>query len=287
MWMCEDFRDFSLLDSGDGMKLERWGNYLLARPEPQAVWPKQNPGRWREAHGVYHRSDKGGGSWEFTRPLPDGWNIRYRNLTFLVRPTGFKHTGLFPEQAVNWDYMASCIQARKEAAPREELRVLNLFAYTGGATMACARAGAAVAHVDSARGMVAWAKDNARLCGLKDAPIRYLVDDCLKFVRREQRRGRTYHGIVMDPPSYGRGPDGEMFRFETHVYPLIEECAKLLDGEPLFFLLNSYTSGFAPAVAQNALTAALPGGVVEADNIGLLSEAELNLPCGATARWRP
>lgn len=287
MRAATNWKDFEVLDTSGGEKLERWGDVTLVRPDPQVIWNTPRSDAWRRANARYDRSPSGGGSWRVKHLPKAEWEIGYGDLRFHIRPTGFKHTGLFPEQAVNWDYMASCIQARKEAAPREELRVLNLFAYTGGATMACARAGAAVAHVDSARGMVAWAKDNARLCGLKDAPIRYLVDDCLKFVRREQRRGRTYHGIVMDPPSYGRGPDGEMFRFETHVYPLIEECAKLLDGEPLFFLLNSYTSGFAPAVAQNALTAALPGGVVEADNIGLLSEAGLNLPCGATARWRP
>ena len=287
MWMSSAFADFTLLDSGDGMKLERWGKFTLARPEPQAVWPKQKPELWKKAHGIYHRSVKGGGSWEFLAPMPDGWNIRYRDLTFLVRPTGFKHTGLFPEQAVNWDHMSGMIKARKAADPKGEIRVLNLFAYTGGATMACAKAGAAVAHVDSAKGMVAWAKDNAKLCGLENAPIRYLVDDCLKFVKRELRRGKSYHGIVMDPPSYGRGPDGEMFRFETHVYPLIEECAKLLTDDAAFFLLNSYTSGFAPAVAQNALTAALPRGHVEAQNIGIRCETGLHLPCGATARWNP
>ena len=285
MWMSHSWEDYALLDSGDGEKLERWGEYLLSRPEPQAVWPKQHPDFWDSAHAIYHRSQKGGGEWEYKKALPESWHIRYKNLTFLVRPTGFKHTGLFPEQAVNWDFMASCIANRVEKGG--EVNILNLFAYTGGATMACAMAGASVTHVDAAKGMVHWAKENAQLCGLADVPVRYLVDDALKFVKREIRRGKTYQGIVMDPPSYGRGPDGEMFRFETHLYPLLEATEALLAEDALFFLLNSYTAGFAPQVAENVLRAALPQGKVTADNIGIPSEAELHLPCGATARWQP
>lgn len=227
-------------------------------------------------------SHAGGGQWEYKEPLPDQWEITYANkLRFIVRPTGFKHTGLFPEQAVNWDFMGEKIRA---AGGR--VRVLNLFAYTGGATLACAAAGAEVVHVDAAKGIVQWAKDNAAKSGLKEAPIRYIVDDCLKFVLREQRRGRQYDAIVMDPPSYGRGPDGQMFKYEKDVYPLICECAKLLSSRPLFFLLNSYTAGFAPQVAANMLKCALPSGRVEAQNIGLSMGRDLVLPCGATADGR-
>ena len=252
MWLADQWRDFSLLDAGHGMKLEQWGPYLLSRPEPQAMWAPQSPAAWEAAHAVYHRSHAGGGQWEYKEPLPDQWEITYANkLRFIVRPTGFKHTGLFPEQAVNWDFMGEKIRA---AGGR--VRVLNLFAYTGGATLACAAAGAEVVHVDAAKGIVQWAKENAAKSGLKEAPIRYIVDDCLKFVLREQRRGREYDAIVMDPPSYGRGPDGQMFKYEKDVYPLICECAKLLSSRPLFFLLNSYTAGFAPQVAANMLKCA-------------------------------
>ena len=283
MWLADQWRDFSLLDAGHGMKLEQWGPYLLSRPEPQAMWAPQSPAAWEAAHAVYHRSHAGGGQWEYKEPLPDQWEITYANkLRFIVRPTGFKHTGLFPEQAVNWDFMGEKIRA---AGGR--VRVLNLFAYTGGATLACAAAGAEVVHVDAAKGIVQWAKENAAKSGLKEAPIRYIVDDCLKFVLREQRRGRQYDAIVMDPPSYGRGPDGQMFKYEKDVYPLICECAKLLSSRPLFFLLNSYTAGFAPQVAANMLKCALPSGRVEAQNIGLSMGRDLVLPCGATARWTP
>ena len=285
MWTSDAFADYALLDSGNGQKLERWGEVILSRPEPQAIWAPQRKKLWEAAHAVYHRSNAGGGSWEYKKDLPESWKIRYRSLTFLVRPTGFKHTGLFPEQAVNWDYISARVKERTDKGLPCE--VLNLFAYTGGATMAAARAGAQVTHVDAAKGMVAWAKENGALCGLKEAPIRYLVDDCKKFVLREQRRGRRYHGIVMDPPSYGRGPNGEVFKFETHLYPLVEECAKLLAEDASFFVLNSYTSGFAPEVAKNTLISALPHGKVTADNIGLKSETGLALPCGATARWQP
>ena len=282
MWLSDRWHDYALLDAGDGMKLERWGEFVLARPEPQAVWPVQRPALWANAHATYHRSSTGGGAWSYTQTLPESWQVRYgEDLRFIVRPTGFKHTGLFPEQAVNWDWM----RARIAAAGRP-VQVLNLFAYTGGATLACAAAGASVVHVDAAKGIVTWAHDNAAQSGLSHAPIRYLVDDALKFVQREARRGHTYDGIVMDPPSYGRGPDGQMFKFEKDVYRLIEACTHILAQDALFFVLNSYTAGFAPDVAGNMLLCAL-GGRVTADNIGLPMQTGMVLPCGATARWTP
>ena len=238
MYLADGWQDFEILDAGNGDKLERWGSFVLLRPDPQAVWPMGE----HKADAVYYRSQSGGGHWEFQRELPESWTIRYRGLTFIVRPTGFKHTGLFPEQAVNWDFMADRLAAWRKGRS-EAPRVLNLFAYTGGATCACAKAGAQVVHVDAAKGMVAWAKDNAAASGLSDAPIRYMVDDCLKFVRREQRRGNRYEGILMDPPSYGRGPGGEMWKIETGLYELVSECAKLLSDDPCFFLINSYTTG--------------------------------------------
>lgn len=280
MWAAKNWKEYRLLDAGQGEKLERWGKITLRRPEPQAVWKQNAKAGWEEADAVYHRAPSGGGQWEYKKPLPEGWEVRYRDYTFLVKPTGFKHTGLFPEQAVNWDFAREKI----EGAGRP-VHALNLFAYTGGATVAMAKAGAEVVHVDAAKGMVQWAKQNAQKSGLADAKIRYIVDDCLKFVLREQRRGNRYDAIVMDPPSYGRGPMGEMFRFEKDAYHLIEECAKLLSDRPLFFLLNSYTAGFAPDVAKNALITALPRGRVTADNIGLVMDNGLYLPCGATARW--
>lgn len=282
MRAAEHWKDFEVLDTSGGEKLERWGNVILARPDPQIIWNTPKGDFWKKINARYLRSRSGGGSWE-VRNMPAGsWTIGYRELTFKIQPTGFKHTGLFPEQAVNWDFMGEKIRA---AGGR--VRVLNLFAYTGGATLACAAAGAEVVHVDAAKGIVQWAKDNAAKSGLKEAPIRYIVDDCLKFVLREQRRGRQYDAIVMDPPSYGRGPDGQMFKYEKDVYPLICECAKLLSSRPLFFLLNSYTAGFAPQVAANMLKCALPKGHVEAQNIGLSMGRDLVLPCGATARWTP
>ena len=282
MYLSDGWKDYELLDAGDGMKLERWADVLLARPEPQAVWPRQQAELWEKADAVYHRSQSGGGSWEFKRHLPDSWHVQYGALRFIVKPTGFKHTGLFPEQAVNWDTMTDLIRQAGR-----QVRILNLFAYTGGATLACASAGASVVHVDAAKGMVQWAQENAQASGLKGAQVRYLVDDAMKFVLRERRRGNVYDGVVMDPPSYGRGPDGEMFKFEQDVYPLIEQCANILSDEPLFFVLNSYTAGFAPQIAGNMLHCALPKGRVEADNIALPIRAGMALPCGATARWMP
>lgn len=282
MWLADKWKDYRVVDCSCGEKLERWDKYFLVRPDPQVIWKTEKKAReWQNPDALYRRSSSGGGSWQINK-LPPSFQIGYGNLKFNLKPMNFKHTGLFPEQAVNWDFMGEKIRA---AGGR--VRVLNLFAYTGGATLACAAAGAEVVHVDAAKGIVQWAKENAAKSGLKEAPIRYIVDDCLKFVLREQRRGREYDAIVMDPPSYGRGPDGQMFKYEKDVYPLICECAKLLSSRPLFFLLNSYTAGFAPQVAANMLKCALPKGHVEAQNIGLSMGRDLVLPCGATARWTP
>ena len=279
MYLAANWRDYEILDAGDGNKLERWGDVVLLRPDPQAIWPMGENSR--APHAQYLRSSTGGGHWEFHEDLPESWNIRYRDLSFIVRPTGFKHTGLFPEQAVNWDFMREKVKARKP-------NILNLFAYTGGATCALAAAGAHVTHVDAAKGMVAWAKENLNACGLSEAPVRFIVDDALKFVLREQRRGKTYDGILMDPPSYGRGPNGEMWKMEDDLYPLVAECVKLLSDEPVFFLINSYTTGLAPSVLTNVLKTALKkfGGTVEADEVGLpITRGKLALPCGASGRW--
>ncbi|EOS72197.1 hypothetical protein C819_04366, partial [Lachnospiraceae bacterium 10-1] len=252
-------------------------------PDPQAVWTMQDA----PCDATYIRSSSGGGHWEYQKQLPESWKIRYRDLCFVVRPTGFKHTGLFPEQAVNWDWMRQNIEAFRQKYGRAP-KVLNLFAYTGGATCACAKSGAEVAHVDAAKGMVAWAKDNAAASGLASAPIRYLVDDCGKFVQREIRRGNRYDGILMDPPSYGRGPTGEMWKIENDLFPLVEACAKLLSDTPCFFLINSYTTGLAPSVLSNVLKLALPNGRVESDEVGLpIRRGGLVLPCGASGRWTP
>ena len=284
MWLADQWRDFSLLDAGHGMKLEQWGPYLLSRPEPQAMWGPQSPAAWEAAHAVYHRSHAGGGQWEYKEPLPDQWEITYANkLRFIVRPTGFKHTGLFPEQAVNWDWFGNKI--RNAGRP---VKVLNLFAYTGGATLAAAAAGASVTHVDASKGMVTWAKENAAASGLSGAPIRWLVDDCVKFVEREIRRGNHYDAIIMDPPSYGRGPKGEIWKIEDCIHDLIKLCTKILSDEPLFFLINSYTTGLAPAVLTYMLSTELKkfGGHVDSQEIGLpVSSNGLVLPCGASGRW--
>ena len=280
MYLADAWQDYEILDAGNGNKLERWGQVRLLRPDPQAVWPMQEP---RSVDARYIRSASGGGHWEYSKTLPDSWTIQYRDLTFQVRPTGFKHTGLFPEQAVNWDWMRGLVKK----APKP-FRALNLFAYTGGATCALAAAGAEVVHVDAAKGMVAWAKENLALCGLGDKPVRFIVDDVMKFVLREQRRGRQYEGILMDPPSYGRGPGGEMWKIEENLYPLVAECCKLLSPEARFFLINSYTTGLAPTVLSNVLQAALPGrgGRIEAGEVGLpISRGTLVLPCGASGRW--
>ena len=284
MYLADGWQDFAVLDAGDGNKLERWKDAVLLRPDPQAVWRMEGNGA--EADAVYIRSSTGGGHWEFRRSLPESWRLSYRELTFLVRPTGFKHTGLFPEQAVNWDWMAAQLAIWKAANPARRPRVLNLFGYTGGATVANAFAGAEVVHVDAAKGMVAWAKDNARESGLPDAPIRYIVDDCCKFVKRELRRGNRYDGIVMDPPSYGRGPGGELWKIENDLNPLVLDCAALLSDTPAFFLINSYTTGLAASVLYNVLRVAVPRAkLIESDEVGLpVVRGNLTLPCGASGR---
>ncbi|MEG1547424.1 MAG: class I SAM-dependent methyltransferase [Clostridia bacterium] len=280
MYLADSWQDYEIIDAGNGTKHERWGDFTLLRPDPQAIWPMDDA---QDVHARYIRSATGGGHWEYERTLPESWMIRYGDLTFIVRPTGFKHTGLFPEQAVNWDWMRSL--AKTSAAP---LRVLNLFAYTGGATCALAACGAEVVHVDAAKGMTAWAKNNLAACGLSSAPVRFIVDDAMKFVMREQRRGHQYDGILMDPPSYGRGPDGEMWKIEDDLYPLVAECAKLLSHSARFFLINSYTTGLAPTVLSNVLKCALQGryGNIESGEVGLpVSRDALILPCGASGRW--
>lgn len=273
-----------MLDCSGGEKLERWGDKLLIRPDPQIIWntPK-DPALWDRADARYLRSKTGGGRWEYRKKLPESWQIRYRELTFKISPTGFKHTGLFPEQAANWDLFDGLIRAAGRP-----VKVLNLFAYTGGATLACAAAGASVCHVDASKGMVSWARENAASSGLADRPVRWLVDDCVKFVEREIRRGNHYDGIIMDPPSYGRGPKGEIWKIEDSVFPFIKLCEKLLSDDPLFFLVNSYTTGLAPAVLTYMLSVALKerGGRAEASEIGLpVAATGLVLPCGASGRW--
>ena len=284
MWIANQWKDYEVMDTSKGQKLERWGDYQLVRPDPQVIWDTERKlSGWKKPNARYHRSSKGGGEWEFI-DLPKQWSIQYRELTFQLKPFSFKHTGLFPEQAVNWDWFSKKI---KEA--NRPIKVLNLFAYTGGATLAAAAAGASVTHVDASKGMVTWAKENAKSSGLEDKPIRWLVDDCGKFVEREIRRGNHYDGIIMDPPSYGRGPKGEIWKIEDAVYPLVQNCAKLLSDNPLFFLINSYTTGLAPAVLTYMLGLEVEkkfGGKVSSDEIGLpVSSTGLVLPCGASGRW--
>lgn len=284
MWIADTWKDYEILDTSQGEKLERWGSYLLIRPDPQIIW---NTGKvhkgWKKPDGHYHRSTKGGGHWESFR-LPEEWSIRYRDLQFHLKPFTFKHTGLFPEQAVNWEWISQKIRQS-----RRPLRVLNLFAYTGGATLAAAKAGAAVTHVDASKGMVGWAKENAAASRLGDAPIRWLVDDCTKFVEREIRRGSRYDGIILDPPSYGRGPKGEVWKIEESVYPFIQLTAKILSDNPVFYLINSYTTGLQPGVLSymvNSTVVKKFGGQAQADEIGLpVTESRLVLPCGASCRW--
>ncbi len=289
MWVANHWKDYEVIDTGNGEKLERWGKYILLRPDPQVIWEadKKDP-RWDHLNAHYHRSAKGGGEWEFF-DLPDQWSISYKNLTFQLKPFSFKHTGLFPEQAVNWDWMGELIRNRIKSTGSRGVKVLNLFAYTGGATLAAAAAGASVTHVDASKGMVQWAKENAASSGLADAPIRWLVDDCVKFVEREIRRENKYDAIIMDPPSYGRGPKGEIWKIEDSIYPFVELCAKLLAKKPLFMLINSYTTGLQPAVLSYMLHKAVVssfGGNVEAGEIGLpVSSNGLILPCGASGRY--
>ena len=270
MWIADGWNDYEVLDTSAGEKLERWGDYILVRPDPQVIWNTPHKVReWKQKNGHYHRSNKGGGQWEFF-DLPEQWEISYGNLKFHLKPFHFKHTGLFPEQAVNWEWSGNLIREAKKKNPGKEIKVLNLFAYTGGATVACADAGAAVTHVDASKGMVTWAKENAAASGLANAPIRYLVDDCVKFVEREIRRGNHYDAIIMDPPSYGRGPKGEIWKIEEKIFPLVQLCTKVLADKPLFFLINSYTTGLQPAVLSYMLNLELKsrfGGTVEADEI--------------------
>jgi len=282
MWIADQWKEYEVLDCSEGEKLERWGSFILRRPDPQVIWNTKKDGAWKKSNAVYHRSSKGGGEWEFF-DLPEQWSIHYKDLTFQLKPFHFKHTGLFPEQAVNWDWFSGLIKASGR-----KIRVLNLFAYTGGATISAAASGAAVTHVDAAKGMVSWAKENAASSGLADAPIRWLTDDCLKFVEREIRRGNRYDAIIMDPPSYGRGPKGEIWKLEDQVFHLISRCSELLSDSPLFFLVNSYTTGLQPAVLTYMIRLALKrfGGQVISDEIGLpVSSTGLILPCGASGRW--
>lgn len=289
MWIADGWKDYEVIDASNGEKLERWGKYILVRPDPQVIWDTKKEERgWKIKNAHYHRSNKGGGEWEFI-DLPKQWQIHYKELTFNLQPFSFKHTGLFPEQATNWDWFSDKIRKAKDKTPNREIKVLNLFAYTGGATLAAAKAGAHVTHVDASKGMVTWAKENAESSGLGDAPIRYIVDDCVKFVEREIRRGNRYDAIIMDPPSYGRGPKGEIWKIEESIHPFVKLCTEILTEKPLFYLINSYTTGLQPAVLAYMLGIELQkkfGGTVNAEEIGLpVTSSGLVLPCGASGRW--
>lgn len=284
MWIANNWKDYEVIDCSQGEKLERWGEYTLVRPDPQVIWntPKINK-KWNKMNAHYHRSAKGGGEWEFF-DLPKQWTIGYKTLRFNLKPFSFKHTGLFPEQAANWDWFSEKIKNTNRS-----VKVLNLFAYTGGATLTAAAAGANVTHVDASKGMVAWAKENAKSSGLEEAPIRWLVDDCVKFVEREIRRGNKYDGIIMDPPSYGRGPKGEIWKIEDSIYDFVKLCTKILSDKPVFFLINSYTTGLAPSVLTYMISTEIVskfGGKVQSEEIGLpVKDTGLVLPCGASGRW--
>ena len=284
MKISSDWTDYECLDAGNGEKLERWKNHIIRRPDPQAMWQVKDYTEWKKAQAFYHRSNKGGGYWDKNSNFPNEIIINYKSLKFKVSLTDFKHTGLFPEQATNWDYMIDKIKNEKRP-----IKVLNLFAYTGGATMACAYAGASVTHVDASKGMKEWAKENAKLCGLENAPIKYIVDDCIKYVEREYRRGNKYDAIIMDPPSYGRGPNGEMWKFEDCLYSLINACMNILSDNPLFFLINSYTTGISSTVLENILKTTILekySGKIECGDIGLpIKRDNLKLPCGIYGRW--
>lgn len=297
MWIADKWKDYEVLDTSSGEKCERWGDYILVRPDPQVIWNTPHGIKeWKQKNGHYHRSNKGGGEWEFIN-LPKEWQISYNlpiniedsRLTFNLKPFSFKHTGLFPEQAVNWNWFSSIINKKKEENPNKEIKILNLFAYTGGATLSAAKAGAFVTHVDASKGMVNWAKENALSSNIPGDRIRWLVDDCVKFVEREIRRGNKYDGIIMDPPSYGRGPKGEIWKIEESIFPFVELSSQLLSDDPLFFLINSYTTGLQPAVLSymiNTVVTKKHGGKVEAEEIGLpVSSNGLVLPCGASGRW--
>ncbi|MDP4133526.1 MAG: class I SAM-dependent methyltransferase [Bacillota bacterium] len=283
MILASEWKDYELLDLYDGEKVERWGDYMLIRPDPQVIWPKNTKENWEnQVNARYLRSSSGGGSWDYYKKLPEKWVVKYKNLSFYIKPMGFKHTGLFPEQAVNWDYMIDKIKAAGR-----QVKVLNLFAYTGGATVACLSAGASVCHVDSSKGMTAWAKENVALSGLADKPVRFIVDDVRKFVEREIRRGSTYDAVIMDPPSYGRGSGKEVWSLESDLYNLIELCCNVLSEKPLFFHINSYTTGLSPTVLSNILAISINhGGKINSGEIGLpVSNSKLILPCGIFGRW--
>ena len=285
MNLANNWKDYEILDMADGQKLERWGKVILSRPDPQIVWKdKSFPEKWKQVNATYHRSKTGGGAWEYKKQMPKEWQIKYRDLVFNIKPMGFKHTGLFPEQAVNWDWMINKIKSEKR-----EIKVLNLFAYTGGATVACLSAGASCTHVDSSKGMVAWAKENVISSGLQEKHVRYIVDDVVKFVNREIRRGNKYDAIIMDPPSYGRGANGEVWQFENNIYDLVELCTKVLSDNPLFVLINSYTTGISSTVLANILNLTVSKkykGQVEAGEIGLpMTNSKMILPCGIYGRW--
>ena len=287
MYLCDQWKEYEVLDTGDGEKLERWGNIILRRPDPQVIWPKAEPKLWARAQAAYERSDTGGGQWNFYETLPERWSVGLGNLQFYVKPTGFKHTGLFPEQAENWRFMQQCI---RRAGGNRQVKVLNLFAYTGGATLACAAAGAHVTHVDAAKGMVLWAKENRDFSGVPEANTRFIIEDAKGFVRRELRRENRYDAIVMDPPSYGRGPNGEVWKLEDELYGLVDLCAEVLSDTPVFFLINGYTTGFSACVLRNIVERCLCaryGGKAEADELALKVFTGGVLPCGTTARWLP
>jgi 23S rRNA (cytosine1962-C5)-methyltransferase len=284
--LANNWKDYELLDTGNGMKQERWGAYTLVRPDPQIIWPRQGGDVWEKWDGFYHRSETGGGKWEFRRPVPENWKIGYGSLAFKIHPTSFKHTGLFPEQAVNWDWFSEKIRLAKAAS--REVSVLNLFGYTGAATCAAAAAGATVCHVDAAEGMVKWCRENATLSGLSAAPIRFIADDCLKYVRREIKRGRRYDAIIMDPPTYGRGSAGEMWRLEDQLWELLQECHQVLSADPLFFLINAYTARLSPTVVVNLLSELMhdAGGTITGGEVGLPVKRDGKvLPCGIYGRW--
>lgn len=286
MRTVDNFFDYELIDADDGMRLERWKDIILIRPDPQIIWKDgKRDERWNKAHAVYHRSSSGGGYWERLRAVPDVWSVSFEDLNFNLKPMGFKHTGLFPEQAVNWKLASKLIKESK----REDIKVLNMFAYTGGATVACLKAGAAVTHVDASKGMVAWAKENAVASNVSDRPVRWLVDDCLKFAKREIRRGNKYDAIIMDPPSYGRGPNGEIWKLENQLGELLEVTAQLLSDNPLFFFLNSYTGGLSPTILNYMLKKSIKNGLkaeVYTDEIGLrVTKRDIVLPCGNTTFW--
>ena len=284
MKTAENWKDYTIIATGDGMKLERWGDVVLLRPDPQVIWhPSFDLYSYKGLNAVYRRSSRGGGGWEYLKPVPEEWTVSYRDLNFIVKPMGFKHTGLFPEQAANWDSMRSLIEERAFLKPGREIKVLNLFAYTGGASVACAKSGALVTHVDAARGMVERAGRNARLSGIESG-IRYIIDDCFKFVKKEIRRGNRYDAIIMDPPSYGRGPGGEMWKIEDDIFDFVSTCSQVLVQDPLFVLINSYTTGLQPTVIKNILTLALKGfnASAQAYELGLPTQEGICLPCGAS-----